>query len=98
MKRPRREDPAQLTLFAFSRVERSGVDAQGNPTYRVVQEAPEAWLRPKRVARALGVNVRTIYGWINSGAITADEWQRRGPKIIYIAAGAVKRLKDTGDK
>ncbi|AHF92482.1 hypothetical protein OPIT5_29385 [Opitutaceae bacterium TAV5] len=99
MRRSRKDDPAQLTLFAFSRVERTGVDAQGNATFRVVPEGvPTEWIRPARLARALGFNVRTIYGWIDSGIIPADRWERRGPKSIFILASEAARLRDTSEK
>ncbi|MDR1282223.1 MAG: helix-turn-helix domain-containing protein [Opitutaceae bacterium] len=95
LNRPRRDDPAQLTFFApLPRLERAGVD-----TWRVVQDGtPVGWIRPSRLARALGVHVNTIYSWINSGVIPANKWKRRGPKIIYIHAGEAERLDDTSDK
>lgn len=43
-------------------------------------------------------NVRTIYGWIDSGIIPADRWERRGPKSIFILASEAARLRDTSDK
>jgi excisionase family DNA binding protein len=91
----RHNDPAQMTLFSFSRVERTGFDAQGNATLRVVQDLPVGELRPAAAAHVLGVSTRTIYDMIDAGVIRHDEYRRPGAgRIIWISAAAITRLRD----
>jgi hypothetical protein len=100
MPRRRQDDPDQMTLLLpLSRVERTGFDSQGNPTLRIVHgNMPTGEVSPGTFARAVGVNVVTIYGWISRGVIPQDKWRRAGPKLLFIQASEISRLLDTGDK
>ncbi|MDR1282212.1 MAG: helix-turn-helix domain-containing protein [Opitutaceae bacterium] len=96
---PRDNDPAKLTYVPTTQVVKTGADDRGNPTFKIVQtDKPVAWMRASQLARALGVSTRTIYCWMATGVIPSDKWERRGPRIIYIAASEFERLRDTGEK
>ena len=98
-RRPRDNDPTKLHYVPTAKVVKTGVDGCGNYTFKVVQtDTPVAWMRASQLARCLGVSNRTIYEWIATGVIPADKWERRGPKILYIAASEAERLRDTGEK
>ncbi|WP_043582594.1 hypothetical protein [Geminisphaera colitermitum] len=98
-KRHHKDNLHQLHLFPRARVENIGEDAKGNPIIRVVPDSElVVWLRPKQFAHALSIGMSTVYDWLRSGVIHRDKWERRGPKVIYIQATEVDRLRDTGDK
>jgi hypothetical protein len=93
-KRIHRDDPRQIELFPVCELVRT-VDVHGARVYKVVADAPVAWVRPAQLASAIGVSVRTVYGWIAAGIIGPDEYVRRGPKLLFIRAAAAHRMADT---
>jgi hypothetical protein len=67
----------------------------GPGLFKVEQGKPSAEMRPKAVARALGVSVHSIYRWIEEGIIREEEYRRPGTgRIVWVCASAVARLRD----
>ncbi|MDR0352493.1 MAG: DNA-binding protein [Opitutaceae bacterium] len=92
--KPRRKrpapDPAQLTLFPTFELK-----LVGPQTYQVITGKPSAEMRAAAAAKIIGVAVRTIYYWIDSGVIREGEFRRPGPgRLIWLSAAAVERLRD----
>jgi hypothetical protein len=90
------ENPAQMTFFPSWEI-----TTVGPGLFKVEQGKPSAEMRPKAVARALGVSTRTIYDWLSDGTIWDEEYRRPGGregregKSIWISASVIPRLRDS---
>ena len=86
-------DPRQMLPFATTEIVRTGTD-----TWRVVTGSPVAMLRVKQVARELSVAKRTVYSWIENGVINSGDWEKHGPKCIFVRASVLPKLRNMGEK